>query len=592
VKRLYTDVLGRAQVADPEPAVPRRKAGARTQTGGSRRPEVTPSAPHSTGQPDAARGQSIPPIALVDRHREAGLEFQYFNGDSGLKYILESTGGGVAALDFDGDGWPDLYFPQGCRIPIVADDPTYADRLFRNLGNDAFTDVTSGAGLGDHEYSQGCTAGDYNNDGFADLAVANLGLNVLYQNNGDGTFSDVTLASGLCGRHWSSSLAFGDLDRDGNLDLYVVNYVLEPFRVCGTPPDHVFTCSPVGFKAEEDALFRNRGDGAFEDVTMTSGVVAEDGKGLGIVIADLDNDGWPDIYVANDGTPNFLFHNETGEVGAPLRFVERGMPAGAAVSGNGLARAGMGIACGDLNGDGRLDLFVTNFYLESATYFKNQGDLIFVDASRAAAIDDATRLLLGFGTQSIDIDLDGRLDLFIANGHVGDFRPEGIPWKMRPQLLYNLGESFAEASQKCGDYFAGEYLGRGVARLDWDRDGRPDLVVVHQDRPAALLHNESHQTGRRLVLDLRGVSSNRDAIGARITVSCDGTTRTHEVCSGDGFFASNERRAVLGLGSAASVSRLEVRWPNGQVDHWTDLPADSALLLIEGRPPVITQLHE
>ncbi len=557
-----------------------------------RRPAASPDR-HPTRRAYTPHAQAVPQIELSDRHKLAGIEYQYDNGASGSKYLLEGHGGGVAALDFDADGWPDLFFPQGCLLPVPAqrnDQP--GDRLFQNLGGN-FRDVTENSGLGDTRYSQGCAAGDFDNDGFADLAIANFGTNILYRNNGDGTFTDVTVASGIGGDHWSTSLAWADLDRDGNLDLYVVNYVLDPYRICGSPPDRLITCSPLAFKAEPDQLFRNRGDGAFEDVTVAAGIVADDGKGLGIVVADLDNDGWPDIYVANDGAPNFLFHNTTAEVGAPLRFVERGMSAGAAVSSNGLARAGMGIACGDLDGDGLLDLFVTNFYLESATLFKNQGHLLFVDASRAARLDEMTRPLLGFGTQPIDVDLDGRLDLFVANGHVGDFRYRGDPWQMRPQLLYNLGgESFSDASRQCGEYFSGEYLGRGVARVDWDHDGRPDIVVVHQDRPAALLRNESRKTGHRLVIDLRGVLSNRDAVGARIELSSGGTTQIHEVCGGDGFLATNERRIILGTGPAQTIERLQIQWPSGKIEQWTDLPTDVAVLIIEGRPPITNTIAE
>jgi hypothetical protein len=524
-------------------------------------------------------------LKLVDRHAQAGIEFQYDNGANGSKFLLESVGGGVAAFDYDADGWPDLYFTQGCPLPVAPGNEVWRDKMFRNCGG-TFRDVSERAGLGDAQYSQGCSAADFDNDGFVDLAVANFGTNVLYLNNGDGTFRDVTLSAGITGEHWSSSLAFADLDRDGNLDLYVVTYVSDAYRMCRHP--RIATCSPLNYKAEQDQLFRSRGDGTFEDVTLYSGIVADDGKGLGIVVADLDDDGWPDIYVANDGTPNFLFHNETASIGAPLRFVERGLSSGAGVSGSGNSQAGMGIACADLDGDGRLDLFVTNFYRESSTFYRNQGDLLFIDATRAARLDEPTRPFLGFGTQPIDVDLDGRLDLFIANGHIDDFSARGEPWKMRPQLFHNAGgATFIDVSRESGDYFTGEYLGRGVARLDWDRDGRADLAVVHQDRPVSLLRNETDQTGNRLVLDLHGVESNRDAIGARIAVTSGGTTRVHEICGGDGFFASNERRVISGLGSATTIERLEVRWPSGRIDEWADLPVNVALIVIEGRSPIV-----
>ncbi len=532
--------------------------------------------------------QVLERLRLADRHGEANLEFQYDNGDRGSKYLLvEAIGGGVAAFDFDADGWPDLFFPQGCPLPVPSErDARWRDRLFRNERG-TFRDVSEMTGIDDTLYGQGCSAGDFDNDGFADLAVANLGPSALYHNNGDGTFRDVTREAGITGEHWNTSLAFADLDRDGCLDLYIVTYVLEPFRVCGVPPDHVIRCSPLNSLGEQDVLYRSLGDGTFEDISASAGILAPDGKGLGIVVGDLDDDGWLDIYIANDSAPNFLFHNETGDVGQPLRFVECAMAAGAAVNGDGHAQSGMGAACGDFDGDLRLDLVTTNFYLERTTLYQNQGSLLFMDVSRAARLDELTRLVLGWGVQPIDIDLNGHLDMFIANGHIDKNTGRGEPWKMRPQLLYNSGKAvFSDASRACGEYFDGEYLGRGAARLDWDRDGLPDLVVVHTDRPVALLRNETRDPGHRLVLSLHGVESNRDAIGARITVTSGGTARLHEITGGDGYLTSNERRAIIGLGSASTVERLEIRWPSGRIDHWTDIPADAEFMVIEGRPPI------
>jgi tetratricopeptide (TPR) repeat protein len=569
-----------ARASAMRPEEPPRRAGQAV----SSPPENAGQGPAPRHAPKAAPGPRRDPVALSlpDRHVEAGLDFQYRNGAGGSKFLLETLGGGVAAFDFDADGWPDLYFTQGRPLPVVAGGDEWPDRLFRNLGG-TFGDVTASAGLGDMQYSQGSAAADFDNDGFVDLAVANFGTNVLYHNNGDGTFRDVTLQSGISGEHWSSSLAFADLDRDGDLDLYVVTYVLDPYQVCHNKPDRVATCSPLNFPAEQDVLYLNRGDGSFVDVSSDAGILADDGKGLGIIVADFDDDGWPDIYIANDGTPNFLFHNRTSGRGETLRFVERGLASGAAVSGSGVSQAGMGIACADLDGDLRLDLYVTNFYQESGTLYLNQRNLLFVDATRAAQLDVPTRPNLGFGTQAIDLDLDGRCELFVANGHIDDFRFRGEPWKMKPQLFYNLGGArFADVSAGSGDYFQGEYLGRGVARLDWDRDGLPELVVVHQDQPAALLHNESPSHGNWLILSLHGVESNRDAIGARIMLTCGGVSRVHEICGGDGFLATNERRVILGLGLAPRIDILSIRWPSGKTDAWSDLPANSHFTLIEG----------
>jgi tetratricopeptide (TPR) repeat protein len=527
---------------------------------------------------------------LVDRHVEAGLDFQYRNGADGSKFLLETTGGGVAVCDFDADGWPDLYFPQGRQLPLSPVGESWPDRLFQNRQGD-FRDVTEMAGLGDTQYSQGASAADFDNDGFVDLAVANYGTLVIYHNNGDGTLTDVTSQTGIAGEHWHSSLAWADFDGDGNLDLYAVTYLLSPFRVCRIAQDRIGTCNPINFQAEPDRLFHSRGDGSFADVSATSGIDVDDGKGLGIVVADFDVDGRPDIYVANDGTPNFLFHNETSQPGAPLKFVERGLVSGAAVAGNGISKAGMGIACSDFNGDRRLDLFVTNFYRESATLFLNQSQMLFYDVTHASGLEAATRYYLGFGTQALDLDLDGTCELFIANGHIDDFRFRNEPWTMPPQLFTNSGNAhFTDVSALSGEFFQRPSLGRGVARLDWDRDGRPELVVVHQDQPTALLHNETPMGGRRLVLDLHGTVSNRDAIGARIEIQFGSIIRVHEICGGDGYFASNERRCVLGLGDTETVDRIGVRWPSGRTDEWTNIPAESRLTLIENRPPHIHQL--
>jgi cytochrome c-type biogenesis protein CcmH/NrfG len=521
-------------------------------------------------------------IKFRECQESAGIDFQYFSGDTGSKYLLESMGGGVAVLDYDGDGWPDLYFTQGARIPPDPDDKTYQDRLFRNLGNGTFEDVTLSAGLGDNRYSQGCVAGDIDNDGDPDLIVANWGENSLFVNNGDGTFVESARQAGLAGEHWHTSLALADFDRDGNLDLYVTTYLLEPLRTCRTSDGRVAACAPRNYEAEQDLLYRNRGDGTFEDVSDSSGIIAPDGKGLGVLVSDLDGDGWPDIYVANDGTANFLFRNTGATTSGGLHFVDEGLTSGAAVSHDGLAQASMGIAAGDFNGDGRPDLYVTNFYTECSALYLNQGNLSFTDAVRAANLYAATRPMLGFGTQAADFDLDGWLDLFATNGHIDDFRFRGEPWKMPPQLFRNRGDgSFADVSQDAGEFFLGEYLGRGVARVDFDRDGKPDIVVSHLDRPAALLRNETDAAGNWLSVELHGVESNRDAIGAVVKVTVAGETRVCEIFGGDGYFASNERRQTIGLGKATVVDRLEIVWPGGKIQRFTQVPGGKTISIVE-----------
>jgi tetratricopeptide (TPR) repeat protein len=542
-------------------------------------------------QPAAHDEPAPPPIRFVDRHHEARVDFQYANGARGLKYLLETTGGGVAVLDYDADGWPDLFFPQGGSIPLDPAGNTYRDGLFWNRGNGSFTDVSTGIGLDDNQYSQGCAAGDYDNDGFTDLAIANCGINVLYHNNGDGTFTDVTRGSGIAGKHWSTSLGWGDVDRDGNVDLYVVNYVIDHWQLCKNATGGVTLCHPQIFDAEPDALYVSRGDGTFEDALERAGMSSPNGRGLGVVIADLNDDGWPDVYVANDANPSFLFQNLGRPSDGRARFAEVGFPSGTAVNAAGNATAAMGIVCADVDGDGRLDLYVSNFHQEADILYLNRGNLIFEDAAERAGLVEATRPMLGWGAQAIDADLDGRPEIFVTNGHLDDRRDEGLPWKMPPQLFYNLGNGrFREISRECGEFFRGEYLGRGAARLDWNRDGLPDLVVVHHDRPVALLLNETERPGHRLVIELHGVESNRDAIGARLRVTAGGRTQVLEVCGGDGYCATNERRQVIGAGSADEISEIQITWPSGRVDRWSNLRADIVLTLIEGRPPVLLPL--
>ena len=503
-----------------------------------------------------------------DVHKEVQLDFQYFNGNSGFKYLIEAMGGGVSVLDFDNDGWPDCYFPQGCKFPLDASDFTYLDQLYRNVGGERFANVTSLARVIENGYSQGTATGDINNDGFADVIVANYGRNRVFINQGDGTFVDASDPWQLNESEMSSSLALADLDRDGNLDLYVVNYV-DSLRICRDSQGNVSTCNPQNFSGVQDRLYQNSGDGRFVDVTSTAGVVTGDGKGLGVVTADLDDDGWVDIYVANDTNPNFLFKNLGG-----MRFEEIGLASGTALSDEGKAQAGMGIAAGDFDGDLRSDLFVTNFYLEANNLFLNHGSMNFKDEAMKAKLSLASKRVLGFGTQGEDIDLDGDLDLVVANGHIDDFSARGDPWKMPTQVFRNLGDgTFEDCAKTAGAYFQGSYLGRGVASLDWNRDGRRDFVVVHQDRPIALLENRTETEMRGLAVQLIGCESNRDAIGARVFHAFSGREQVRELRGGDGFYATNER--VLTLSRVGLGAELRIVWPSGKV---TSIHSNEALM--------------
>ncbi len=517
-------------------------------------------------------------LAFRDVAAEVGVQFTYFNGQTGLKYLLESMGGGVAVLDYDMDGFPDLYLAQGCPLPTDKANKDHSDRLYRNLGEGEFEDVTEAAGLGDHRYGQGCTSADFDNDGDPDIFVNNFGRNVFYRNNGDGTFEDITERTGLGGEQWSSAVTFADFDRDGLLDLYLTNYV-DSLRVCHAEDGRTATCDPHNFGAEQDRLYWNRGDGRFTDITKQSGIVAPDGKGLGALVADYDNDGWQDIYVANDGEPNFLFHN-LAKNGMP-RFEQQGRDSGTAVSSQGQAEAGMGLACADFNYDGLFDIYVTNFHGETNTMYLNLGDLLFRDATNSVGLADATMPVLGFGTQAIDMDLDGRWEIFVANGHIDDLRHRGDPWKMRAQLFRESGRGrYDDVSAATGPYFQKERLGRGVVRWDWDRDNDSDLLIVHQQDPLALLNNESREKGNALVIKLVGAESNRDAVGARVEVGAGQAKRVYAVSAGDGFFSQNERRLILGIDDKHSAA-VRVRWPNGRWVEYADLQANQLHTLIE-----------
>lgn len=538
--------------------------------------------PRSTDSADSPKGTAL----FTDCHAEVGIEFDYVSGSVGKKWLIETLGGGVAVLDFDNDGWPDLYFCQGGhliegQLKTQPDSPT--DRLYRNLGNGRFQDVTSMAGLGDRNYSQGCAVGDFDNDGDSDLLVTNFGSNILYCNNGDGTFDEITATAGLSGERWHTSAAFSDLDGDGDLDLFIATYVKEAYKVCRRPDNSYSSCSPSNYPAELDVLYCNQGDGTFTDISEKSGIRVENGKGLGVVIADLNNDLRPDIYVTNDGTPNFLFQNEGNDAEGYPVFSEIGVRAGCALSGNGLAQAGMGIACDDFDEDGSLDLLTTNFFNECSTLYLNQGAGLFVDATLQAGLVEPTRKKLGFGAQPIDFDLSSHSGVFVANGHIDDFGDRNEPWKMRPQLFASNGRGqFAEISQSSGQFFHREQLGRAVAKVDFNRDRKPDLVVGHLDRPVAILRNDRSGFMNSISVDLVGTRSNRDGRGCRIYVLMGDRTRMYEHTSGDGFLACNEGRMILGLGDDPSDYALRIEWPSGLTENYPDLPKNCTLTIIEG----------
>ncbi len=547
--------------------------------------DPTSAASHGPGRdPVPVRRPSS--IAFRDDAGLVGLNFTYVNGQTPQHQIPETIGGGVAVLDYDGDGWLDVYLVQGGPFPPGADSSRDGDRLFRNRRDGTFEDVTTAAGLErlGRGYGFGVASGDYDNDGRPDLFVTRFGSYVLLHNRGDGTFEDATGRAGLGGaRDWPTSSAFADLDGDGDLDLYVCQYLAwdaEHPTLCRNPetPDRYGSCLPLGFPALPDHLYRNDG-GRFVNVTAESGIVDRDGRGLGVVAADLDDDGRIDLFVANDMTANLLFHNLGG-----LQFEEIGHPAGVASNAEGAYQAGMGIACGDLDGDGRPDLAVTNFFGESTTFFRNLGQGLFADATTAVGLKAPSRFLLGFGITFLDVDNDGGLDLATANGHIHDLRPK-IPHAMPSQLLMSDANGrLTDVTEQAGTPWTVPRIGRGLARADLDNDGRIDLLLVAQNTPMAYFHNQTGSTGHFLTVRLEGTRSNRDAIGARVTVTAGGRRQTGWRTGGGSYASAEDPRLHFGLGQPRTIEAIEVRWPSGRVDRFRDLPADTGYLIREAEP--------
>jgi hypothetical protein len=471
-------------------------------------------------------------------------------------------GAGVAWLDYDKDGWMDLYVVQSGPFP--EDGSLRArDRLYRNE-NGKFTDVTEKAGLKDTAYGMGAIAGDYDNNGLTDLFVTNFGRNILYRNGGDGTFTDVTEKAGAAGSGWSTSAAFADFDGDGDLDLFVVRYLdysVEKNYFCGDPVkgkrDY---CHPSLYPPIGNLLFRNNGDGTFTDVTAGSGIERALGKGLGVVVADLDGDGKPDVYVANDTTMNFLFRNLGG-----MKFEDVSLISGAGVNSAGRAFGGMGVSAADMDGDGRADLMVANFEAEPNSLYRNLGDGVFEDASAVSGFGPPAFNFSGFGLNPFDAANAGRLDVFIANGHVLESpKMQGVTYAERPFLMWNDGKGkFRERG--CGDPFRRELVGRGSAVADYDNDGDIDIAVSNSGGPLELLRNRGGSGNGWIGLVLKGSKSNRLGIGARVTLETELSRQVREVKAGDSYLSSSDPRVHFGLGKAKEIRRLEVRWPSGIV---------------------------
>ncbi len=538
-------------------------------------------------RPDAAH--------FIDTTSLAGIRYVHQNGASPEKFLPETMAGGAVLFDYDNDGWIDVFLVNSGSISRSEGLTGVPHRLYHNDQGLKFTDATSGSGIHPSAFGMGACAADYDNDGMEDLYVTSVGANNLYRNIGAGRFADVTSAAGVSAPVWSSSCAFADVDNDGDLDLYVANYLdWSPGnnKYCGEPLTDIRTyCPPSVYAGVPDILYRNNGDGTFDDVSREAGIYRPGGKGLGIVFGDYDNDGWVDLYVANDLVPNYLFHNKGAGV-----FEEVGLWAGVAVGINGQPLSGMGVDMADSDGDERLDIFVTNLDRQTHSLYRNLGESLFENVTFESGIAEATLPFVGFGAAFVDYDNDGDLDLAIANGDVldnaGYFRP-GAGHGQRNLLLESDGRGhFHDARETAGPGFEIEKVSRALVAGDLDNDGDLDLLIANNGQAADVLRNDGGRNNALLIHTV-GVESNRDGVGARLRLTVGKRTLLRDVKGGSSYLGQHDRRVHFGLGAAPGASRLEIRWPSGTVDICENLGANQVVTIAEGKGIVQTQpLHD
>ncbi len=534
--------------------------------------------------PEPTTSASAIDVHFVDVTDQAGIKFKHVSSPE-KKYIVESMSGGVALFDYDNDGYLDIYLVNSLTVDMVKSKQKTRSALYHNNGDGTFTDVTDKAGVGDIGWGMGVAIGDYNNDGWDDIYVTCLGPNHLLRNNGNGTFTDVTQKAGVGDPRWSTGAAFLDYDNDGKLDLFVANYVdfdvnnLPEFgkgRTCqfkGVPVQ----CGPRGLKGAGDSLYHNNGDGTFTDVSKKAGVADTDGYyGLGVIASDFDDDGLVDIFVANDSTPNFLYHNNGDGT-----FKDIGFPAGVAVNENGSEQGSMGVTLGDYDHDGRLDLFITNFDDDYNTLYHNDGKGSFTDVSYAAKVAAVSLPYVGWGTWFFDYDNDGWPDLLVVNGHV---YPQLPTYRQRNFVHHNNRDgTFTEVAEQLGAPFAEKRTGRGAAFGDIDNDGDVDVVINNLDGPPQVLRNDGGNASNSILIKTIGVKSNRDGIGARVKIISGDLTQIAEVYSGGSYLSQSDLRVHFGLEKRAKIDLIEVHWPSGVVDKVTSVSANKILTIKEGQ---------
>ncbi len=524
------------------------------------------------------------PFHLTDATAAAGISFLHNSGAFGGKYLPETLGAGCAFLDYDGDGWQDILLVNGSNWPGHRGQPSTL-QLYRNNHNGTFRDVTHSAGLDTAEmYGMGIAVGDYNNDGFPDILITCVGHNRLFRNNRNGRFVDVTHSSGLGGHAgFSTSALWFDYDRDGFLDLFVCNYVQwspEHDVFCSLDGKHKSYCTPEAYRGQTCWLFRNRGNGTFEDVTASSGIFDSSSKSLGVALLDYDQDGWPDLIVANDTQPNKLYRNNRNGT-----FKEVGVEAGVAFSPDGKARAGMGIDTGDFNNYGAPGIAITNFDNEMLGLYRPSGKGIYEDVAIPAGLGLPTKPMLGFGCVFADMDLDGALDLVVANGHIDETVRNirgNVGYAQPPQVFINRGNgTFRDASLDVGPDFSQPKVGRGLAYGDFDADGDLDLLLTTNNGPAYLFRNDQRTRNHSIRLRLVGTQSNRDAIGASARIEYNGISRSQMVKSGSSYLSQSELPLTFGLGKNDHLDRITIQWPNGRVEEFKNLQSGKTYDCVE-----------
>jgi hypothetical protein len=530
----------------------------------------------------ASAAPTAPGFSLVDVTAQAGIHFTHNNGAFGKKYLPETMGTGCAFLDYDNDGWQDILLVNSMDWPGHKRTRSTM-RLYRNNRNGTFTDVTQAAGLDVEMYGLGVAVGDYNNDGFPDIFVTALGQSRLFQNNGKGRFIDVTAKAGLTGHQgFSTSAMWFDYDRDGLLDLLVANYVR------WTPEEDVFCsldgkvksyCTPEAYRGATCWLFRNRGDGTFEDVTAKAGLFDPTSKSLGMALLDFDQDGWPDVFIANDTQPNKLYRNQRNGT-----FVEAAVKAGLAFSEDGKARAGMGVDSADIDGSGLPTVVVTNFDNEMLGLWQGTKSGAFVDIAPRTTIGRQTRRSLGFGCFFFDANLDGLLDLLVVNGHIDEFITRArvdVRHAQPPHLFLNDGTGFRDVASLVGADFYQPKVARGAAYGDIDNDGDLDVLITTNNGPAHLYRNDQESGNRSVRIRLIGTKSNRDAIGASVRFETSGLSGSRVVKSGSSYLSQSELPITIGLGKREQLDRVIIQWPSGRTEEYKSLKAGARVEIVE-----------